>query len=141
VVHLFEEITEAFSYEGGWLIWKNPKSNAVKVGDVAGTPSDTGYITIVLGGVSYKAHRLIWIYHHGSIDDNLQIDHINGIRHDNRIENLRLVTNQQNALNRHAVLSIAGLKGVTYDPRTGRYRSRIKVDGKQVSLGTYDTAE
>ena len=64
---------------------------------------------------------------------SLQIDHINGIRHDNRIDNLRLVTSQENSFNRNC-------KG--YSQReNGKWRARVRIDGKTMFDKTYDTEE
>jgi hypothetical protein len=140
VVCLKDRLNIAFEYEEGYLIWKCPSSIAVKIGSVAGTASDKGYILITFGGVSYKAHRLIWTMFNGDIPEGCQIDHINGMRHDNRLENLRLTTNQGNALNRHSVLAMSGVRGVNIEP-SGRYRARVKFNGKHINAGTFDTPQ
>jgi hypothetical protein len=59
-----------------------------------------GYLYISINGSTYGAHRLAWIYEYGSIPEGLVIDHINGKRHDNKITNLRAVTQSENAKNR-----------------------------------------
>ena len=74
-------------------------SGKAKIGDVAGGINGSGYICIRINSVKYRAHRLAWLYVHGKFPDN-QIDHINRIKTDNRIENLRDVTQSVNAKNR-----------------------------------------
>ena len=64
-----------------------------------GSKSANGYIRIHINNKSYLAHRLAWVYVYGSIDENLVIDHINGKRDDNRICNLRMVTQHENMKN------------------------------------------
>jgi hypothetical protein len=71
------------------------KARRIKAGDVAGTLHPTGYIHIRVDGKNYQEHRLAWLYVHGKFPDNC-IDHINGIKDDNRISNLRDVTTQEN---------------------------------------------
>lgn len=66
---------------------------------VAGTPDKNGYIVIKVDFTQYKAHRLAWLYIYGVWPNN-QIDHINHIVDDNRIVNLRDVTNSENQANR-----------------------------------------
>ena len=134
------KLNATFRYKDGHLIWEHPSSSAVKPGSVAGTVSDKGYILIVFGGRSYKAHRLIWIMFNGDIPDNYQIDHRNGVRCDNRLENLRVTTNQGNALNRHSTLGVSGLRGVNKE-LSGRYRARFKFNGKYITAGTFDTPQ
>jgi hypothetical protein len=86
----------------------------------------------------YKAHRLAWFYCTGEWPN--QIDHINGIRTDNRICNLRSVTSKLNANNQrppHRTNSL-GVLGVVKRP-SGRFAAEIRVSGKKLYIGTYDT--
>jgi hypothetical protein len=68
-------------------------------------------------------------------DTTRQVDHINGIRHDNRLENLRLVTHQQNNFNRTKA------KGYGWNKRVRKWHAQIKIDGKQQFLGNFDSEE
>lgn len=86
-------------------------------------------------------HRLIWQLVHGSIPEGLVIDHINGDPFDNRLANLRCVTDRQNGLNRKLHRnSSTGVTGV-YKTAGGRWRARAVVNGHVVGLSTYDTRE
>ncbi len=81
-----EEIKQRFEYkEDGWLYWLNGRNKGKRAGYV------TGYVRIKYKDKKLLAHRLIWIYHNGDIPEDYQIDHINGKKDDNRIENLRCV--------------------------------------------------
>lgn len=124
-------LKELFDYKDGQLIRKVSRRRG-KVGDVAGFLNDGGYILIGINGKSHRAHRLIWIYHNGDIDKGLQIDHINGIRVDNRIDNLRLVTNQENAFNTKA-------KGYSWHKEKRKWHSQITINGKRKHIGYFDT--
>ena len=84
-------------------------------------------------GKSYYVHRLVYEEHHGPIPEGMQIDHINGDRFDNRIENLRLVTPKGNHQNRTTA------KGFTYVRPQGKFRAQIMIDDKTLYLGCYDT--
>ena len=117
-------LQEIFEYKDGDLIRKNK---------VAGCLHKSGYRQIKVNNVIYPAHRLIWIFHNGSIDENMQIDHINGIKDDNRIENLRLVTAQQNSWNRSRLNS----KGYTWNKDLNKWQASIWVNGKMNYLGLY----
>jgi hypothetical protein len=109
-------------------------------GVVAGCLGVGGYIYIKVGRTGYKAHRLAWLYVHGSWPKH-SIDHINGDRADNRIANLRDVNNMTNAENRRGVnaMNLLGYAGVS---RHGaRFRARLTVNKKTLRLGDFDTPE
>jgi HNH endonuclease len=137
-----EDLRDAFSYDSqtGRLIWVKCSTSKIKPGTPAGKLNKTGYIQIKFRGCVYYAHRLIWMYHTGEDPGKLFVDHINLDRSDNRIENLRLVTVQQNAHNtRVRSHSKSGFKGVYFE--RGRYRVRIRVDGRTKNFGSYPTPE
>lgn len=98
-------------------------------------------------GHTHAAHRLAWIWMHGdgSIPEDLEIDHKNRDPLDNRIENLRIATHQQNSYNQNARRTAHGKprtlpKGVRIN-RQGRYVARIVVEKVKLHIGTYDTPE
>lgn len=99
-----------------------------------------GYISIRLAGRSWLGHRLAWIYVHGRWPIN-QLDHINGNRADNRIENLRECTNAQNCQNVRAHKDGVGLVGITFEKRRSRWTAGIGVNGKRIWLGYFGTAD
>jgi len=138
-----QEIKKVYEYKDGNLIYKIRTSNRVKIGDVAGSKKkDTGYIQVSFNKKYLLVHRLIWIYHNGDIPDKFQIDHINGIRHDNRIENLRLVTNTQNSYNRPKTKrNASGYKGVYWNIGAKKWESKIQIDGILKHLGLFITKE
>ena len=72
------------------------KSNGV---ELTGTRKPTGYVSVTLGCKTYSAHRLIWEVFNGKIPEGMEIDHINTIRYDNRLENLRIRTHKENCNN------------------------------------------
>jgi hypothetical protein len=94
-------IQENLTYDPstGIFLWNKPLRGR-RSNRVAGSVNPFGYVVIGIGGVIQSAHRLAWIYMHGSIPRNKFIDHINRDRSDNRIENLRLVSQKENNLNR-----------------------------------------
>ena len=120
-----------------FFIWKKSNSNAAKIGNIAGTVTGHGYRVIKLDGNRYYAHRLSWLWHYGEFPKG-QIDHINHNRLDNRIDNLRAVSNQDN--HRNETLSTnnsSGFTGVCFATREKRFRAHIKVDFKQIHLGHF----
>ena len=98
-----------------------------------------GYRVAKIDGKTVKQHRYIWEKTNGPIPAGMQIDHINGEPDDNRMENLRLVTRQENMQN--AKLSVNNKSGVTgvrwYDKR-GKWRSQMQAGGEKIHLGYFD---
>lgn len=140
-----EKLLQLFSYNpdtGDFTRISRP-CNKVKIGDVPRCLSDEGYIHFRVNGGLYRAHRLAWLAVTGVWPDG-QIDHINGIKTDNRFCNLRLVTNGQNQQNRrHARKDNLHSKsiGVGFWSVNGKWRARIQIDKKSVFLGYFDTEE
>lgn len=86
---------------------------------------------------SVYAHRVVWAMHHGYWN-RTDIDHINGNPCDNRIENLRLVSHQENCKNQKLrSTNKTGKMGVDFRKETQKYRARIMVDGKTLNLGEF----
>lgn len=105
---------------------------------VIGTSNGKGYERVRLYGRCAYIHRIVWKMHFDS--DPHQVDHINGNRSDNRIENLREAVGSQNNWSSRRNTSVTGFKGVTRASRSTRFEARIKAHGKQRHLGTYSTA-
>lgn len=129
-----------YEFETGVFKWAKDKG-LVKAGATAGSSRHhSGYVFIKINDKSYAAHRLAWLCMHGSWPAR-QIDHINGNKSDNRIENLRDVTqeiNQQNGT-RPRKDNKLGIRGVS---RHGKgFRVAIHLNGKQQSVGTFKTIE
>jgi hypothetical protein len=108
-------------------------------GKVAGTLHHLGYIHIIINSKIYMAHRLAWFYVYGDWP-KYEIDHINGIKTDNKIENLRDVTKRENQLNRKCHRN-GVLQGASCDKRTKRWQAKIRIDGKKTHIGMFDTQQ
>lgn len=133
---------ELFSYEPttGFLLRRRPVRGPKGKHRYAGWKTREGYIKIFVDGRPYQAHRLVWLYLRGFLP--ARIDHVNGDRSDNRIDNLRLATVAQNAHNRGATkANPVGMKGVSFYPRNGQWRAQISAHGKKFWLGTYPTPQ
>lgn len=99
-----------------------------------------GYRQGKIMGEYWQAHRAAWAIAHGYVPTF--VDHINGIRADNRLANLRDVSCTENNCNaRIRSDNKSGVMGVTPDARSGKWRASIKRDGKFQSLGLHDTVE
>ena len=128
-----DKIRETFDYKDGEIFWKKRTSNCIKVGDKAGLLGKNGYYYAGVAGKREYIHRLVYIYHNGSIPDGHFIDHIDRNRQNNRIENLRAVSKQQNTFN------VSNTKG--YIVVKGKYVANIRVNNKYYTIGTYLTPE
>ena len=134
----------------GHLIWKHrpkghPSWNTQYSGRIAGYKNDDGYLKMLVYGRTYLCHRVIWSMVH-DVWPELTIDHINGIRDDNRLENLRLATiaqNSQNSRNKRVTMpdGSPGLKGANLHRKSGRWIGRIKANGKFYYLGMFATSQ
>lgn len=124
----------------GRLIWRQrgmPGWDAKHAGVVvADNLSHKGYRKVSIWGAFVFQHRVVWKMHYDT--DPPQVDHINGIRDDNRIENLRSASAWENARAVRKVGRLSGMKGVIRASRTNRFEARIKLNGKQRHLGTFD---
>lgn len=126
-----------YAPETGEFIWKvsHPRAGA---GAAAGATDHYGYVVIRLDKRLYKAHRLAWLYVHGEWPSQ-NIDHINRVKNDNRIANLRLADQSVNMHNVDArVSSKSGVAGVTWRADRKKWNARIKVGYKNFNLGLFD---
>ncbi len=127
--------------ETGIFTWKVRTANRVKVGDVAGCPDGRGYLQIRVQSRKYQAHRLAWLYVYGEWPKD-QLDHINRIRTDNRISNLREVTNKQNLQNAgKRSNNTSGHSGVRWYRQSSKWVACITHNYKRIHLGFFATIE
>lgn len=125
----------------GIFTWKVSNSNRVKVGDQPGCPGGDGYLRIRVQSRLYLAHRLAWLYMSGEWPKD-QIDHTNRIRTDNRISNLREVSNKQNGQNKSKRSSnTSGHQGIRWYKQRSRWRACIMHNYKYIHLGYFTTIE
>lgn len=138
-----EYLRNTFNYDPDTGVFTNKvrRGQASKPGDVAGSLRRDGYWFITIHGKPMPAHRLAWLYVHGTLPDR-QIDHINGNRADNRMENFRLAEHTENARNKLINKNnSSGFKGVSYSARHRKWVARIMVDRASKFLGLHDTPE
>jgi len=126
-----ERVLELFKYEDGKL-FRRSDNKEMGIYSI----KHHRYARIVIDGKDHKLHRIIFLYHHGYLPDI--IDHINGDRYDNRIENLREANTYQNRQNsRIYSTSKSGVKNVYWCKRTNKWRVSFSINGKRKTFGSY----
>lgn len=136
------ELKELFTYdpETGNLHWIKSPRPQTPAGAVAGSTHVTGYIKIRINRVAYQGHRLIWLFNYGSLPG--VIDHVDGDPLNNRLSNLRessRLTNMFNAKKRKD--NTSGVKGVSWDKRSGKWAARLSILGKPKHVGYFGSLE
>lgn len=136
-------VLETFNYDPltGLLTLKKTRLGNIKAGAEVGGLHPRGYRQMNILYQRHMVHRIIWLYVHGTLPAH-DIDHINGIKDDNRIANLRAVTRSENMQNRQGPQknNKFGLIGVN-EYRPGMFRAVIVINRKQTHLGSFTTPE
>lgn len=134
-----DRVTECLNYDpaSGIFTWKIARGKS-KVDKIAGCVDCFGYIVIRIDGMNYKAHRLAWLYVYGDWPSD-SIDHINGIKTDNRLINIRDVTGRENSLNKK--VHREGKLPYVSKTKNNKWRAYFYLDNKQKWVGVYDDQE
>ena len=121
----------------GKLYWLVKPSKRVNIGDEAGGLQPDGYVTIKVNGGRHQAHRLVWLYVNGEFPNDF-IDHINGIKNDNRIVNLRDVTHAENLKNQTiSKRNTSGVNGVSWHDKNSVWQVHVGVNNKRIHIGVF----
>ena len=131
------ELKNLFDYVDGQLVAKT-NCNKRKAGDVLGSAYEKGYVKGRVNQRLYRVHRLVFLYFHGFMPP--QVDHIDGDRMNNKIDNLREATSTQNNQNRKATSS-SGVKGVVWHKQSKKWVASICINRKSVHLGSFLSIE
>lgn len=138
----YERASELLRYEPetGKLYWKCRRQK-IRIGSEAGSLSSVGrntYRRIMIDGRLYLTHRIAWLIYYGGWPEN-QIDHCDGDGLNNRIENLRNVTQGENQKNQRMPRNnTSGFTGVFWHKQKEKWQSQIKINGKRKYLGRFD---
>lgn len=124
----------------GHLTWIKKPNKRVLIGNRAGNLRKDGYRAIYFKSKAYQEHHVVWCWYYGDYPPE-QLDHINHVRDDNRISNLRAVTKAENARNRTRRESRVNEVGVWWCRKRYKYVAEITVQGKKVFQRTYDDIE
>ena len=136
-------VRELFDYDTktGNLIWKVTKCNRAISGSVAGGIHSDGYRSISIDRSNYRAHRLIWLHHYGEWPEEC-LDHINGVKTDNRLSNLRLATAVINLRNQKLrKTNSSGVCGVRWHKASNKWVATIHVNYNETHLGLFENKE
>ena len=134
-----EYLKTLFNYdkETGLLYWKVARSNRANIHKPINTKNSHGYVIVSIDKVRYGVHRVIWIYVTGVVPSG-QIDHINGVRDDNRWLNLRDVSRAYNQQNRDTLTKMVG---TSWNRLNNNWRAQININNKVTYLGSFNTQE
>jgi len=125
-------VRELFDYRDGQLYWRQKANKRHAIIREAGTINNLGYRVVTINGKKIHAHRLVWLWHGKDLPE--QVDHINGDRADNRIENLRAADYVTNAYNsRLKSDNTSGIKGVSWCNTYQRWVVQLYAAGKKIS--------
>lgn len=106
-----------------------------------GNLNTDGYVRLRVNGVNYPAHKVAWYLFYQEWPQK-EIDHIDGVRSNNKISNLRLATRSQNCYNKTSSRnSTSKYKGVSWDSSRNKWITSISVNGRTKHLGRYDSEE
>jgi len=135
-----KELRDVFDYVDGCLYWKIKPCMAISIGDKAGTNKGAeGYARVMYKRSTYLIHRIVWVWHGNSLNENLEIDHINRNRSDNRIENLRQVSKAKNLENQKGNM-VCYCPSIKSKKKWKAYTKQTSTN-RQVHLGYYETKE
>ena len=141
----YREALELFryDYETGVLYWRWRVNSRVPKTLEAGTlMKSSGYLYVQVQGRLYLVHRVVMLMCYGFYGEGLDVDHINHVRNDNRLVNLRFVTRSENNKNKSvSSKSTTGVTGVDFLKAHKKYRARIRANRENIHLGMFDTLE
>jgi len=135
----FKLLHELFEYRDGKLYNKTARNSRTKIGGIAGCCSSK-YSMVTINAIPWQLSRIIFMMHHNYVPE--YVDHINGNKKDDRIENLRAATPHQNQCN-HPLQSKnkSGVKGVSWVKKYQKWYACIRVNGKTKNLGLFSKLE
>lgn len=138
-----ERLKELLNYdpETGVFVWNVAANGSIKLGQRAGCVGSAGYRQIKIDKKIYLEHRLVWFYVHDCWPTN-QLDHINRVKDDNRLCNLRAVSHQENMWNTtKQKINKSGYAGVSWKAKIGKWVAQIGLNGTRRHIGYFDTKE
>jgi hypothetical protein len=138
---LTEELRKKYAYDPATgIVTFLQKSGGANIGDVCVSKSCRGYLRLKHKGMDLRAHRVVWAIYYG-VWPIMALDHINRVRDDNRIANLREATAAENNANSSRVVKLKPIKGGVYFLRTGKTSPWISQDYRGKRIGHFRTKD
>jgi len=135
-----EYLKKLFDYRDGDIYWKVARTNAIKVGQKAGSLNHYGYLITRINNKLYKNHRLIFLIFNGYLPKF--INHIDGNLLNNKIENLKEIKHSKNIQNsKKRNDNTSGVKNVHWNKKNKKWRVQLTINGKQKCFGSYDNLD
>ena len=130
-----QEVNELFEYDSSTgILYNKLDRRRARKGEAAGSLNNYGYLIVKISASTFLVHRLIWAIVYGYFPEN-QIDHIDRNKVNNRVENLREVSDSCNKRNRgNSVANSSGVRGVGYDKSRGSWKAYINIGPRVVNL-------
>ena len=138
---MLENVKDYLNYnpDTGEFTWIKSPAKIIKVGQKAGSIDKFGYLRIKFKGKKIAAHRLAWYFVYGELPEK-ELDHINRIKTDNKISNLRLCTRAENITNTSKRKNCSSEhKGVCWHKRVGKWGASVRVNTILIHIGYYNT--
>jgi hypothetical protein len=131
-----DKLKEYLDYKEGKLFWKKQPSSVISVGSEAGHINLHGYVQIKIFNKRFYAHRIIFFMFNGYFPQ--EVDHIDGNKSNNKIENLRASTKSQNNMNsKKRKDNTSGIKGITWDKHRKKWKTYLQSNKIRYYLGSY----
>lgn len=133
----YDELHRLFEYKDGHLVRRVARGR-IPAGSVAGTINSEGYLLVKIGGKNRRVHRIIFLMLNSYLPDYL--DHIDGDKLNNKIENLRECTTSENRFNMTKYKNNkSGVKGVYWCKSTEKWKAAITKNKQTIRLGSFDS--
>lgn len=133
-----EKLHSLFYYKDNNLYWRESKAGKGnykrRKDSIAGGVEPSGYRRITISGKRYQAHSLIYIYHYGPYTNDYVVDHIDRVKDNNSIDNLRIITRRENTQNNNS-------KGYSWNKRENKWVVRIVINKVRSLVGKYDNED
>ncbi len=135
-----EQLKEIVEYKEGFLIAKTKWANKITVGSLLGSKNKDGYLQVSIQNKKYYVHRLVFLYHYGFLPES--VDHVDGNKSNNRIENLRAASLHQNNYNLKTPKSNkSGVKNVHWNRKNKNWNVTLAANNKSMYFGSFDDLE